>query len=112
MKPTQQFLSILVLLGLLMSSSASLAQDNPTYLSSRDKLIGTLKQRNIDKVLSQHVERFYIKTCDSLLKTKMVIEDRPISIVLTRLFDASQESLSKRSITVLRIPSVNNYFLQ
>jgi len=113
MKPTQHFIPTGILITiLLLSATITPAQDNPTYITSRDKLVNTLKQRNVDKVASQHVEKFYMKTCDSLLKTKMMIEDRPISIVLTRLFDASQESLNKRTISFLRIPSVNNYFIQ
>ena len=88
-----------------------LAQDS-AYTATRSRLLQLLKSRTIDNAFTLSLDRFYIKSCDSLLKTGLTIENRPIKVVLTRLFDMTQQKLNTAAITVLRVPTVNNYFLQ
>ncbi len=86
------------------------AQD--TYTTARDKLVETLRKKAIERSFSQSIDRFYFNTCDSLIAKNVIVDDRPVKVILTRLFDASQTKISKRTISVLRIPSVNAFFLQ
>ncbi len=96
----------------LLFSFSSFAQADSTYNEAKSRLIKVLKKRVIDKPFTDNIARFYGKTCDSLLKTNLVVDNRPIRVVLTRFFDATEQKLSSGFITLLRIPSTNNYFLQ
>jgi len=103
---------LLIFFAQISFSKASYSQDNKGYLASRDKLVETLRKRDVDNTLAKSIDGFYFKTCDSLLNLNLVVDDRPIKVVLTRLFDACEIKISNRSISPLRIPSVNSYFLQ
>lgn len=96
----------------LISSAIASPQLDPAYVDAKNKLLKTLKTRYVDKTFSQNIDHFYSVTCDSLLQKNMMIENRSILVILTRLFNASNEKLNKRAISTLRIPSVNHYFLQ
>lgn len=83
-----------------------------TYTDAREKLIKTLKKTYIDESFEQSINWFYYTTCDSLIKKKVTIDNRPIQVILTRLFDVCENKINNRLISILRIPSVNHYFLQ
>lgn len=96
----------------LLFSTVSFSQADPAYTEAKNKLLAVLKKRPIDKTFTQHIDHFYNVTADSLLQKNMMLEKRSILVILTRLFNASYDKLNNRSISPLRIPAVNNYFLQ
>ena len=96
----------------LLYSTVSFSQADPAYTEAKNKLLAVLKKRPIDKTFTQHIDHFYNVTADSLLQKNMMLEKRSILVILTRLFNASYDKLNNRSISPLRIPAVNNYFLQ
>ncbi len=90
----------------------SFAQEHLSYINARTILLNTLKKTTIDKSFSQSINHFYFTTCDSLIKKNVMIDNKPIRSILTRLFDASVNKFNNKSIAILRIPSLNHYFLQ
>ena len=92
----------------LLTDPAS-AQDN--YASSKARILKTLRTRYIDKNFSQSVDRFYLVTCDSLVKKNVTIDNRPIKDILTRLFDVCNTKVISKTVNSLRIPSLNQDFL-
>ncbi|MBK5271091.1 MAG: hypothetical protein JJE22_08770, partial [Bacteroidia bacterium] len=92
-------------------SFSSFSQDSSAFTIAKDKLVKTLKERFIDKAYTESIDRFYFNTCDSLIQENVVIEDKPIRDILSKLFVASREKIKDGSINSLRIPAVNNYFL-
>src|SRR6185503_3085456 len=90
---------------------SSFSQDSSAYATVKASLVKILKNRFIDKAFTQSIDRFYYATCDSLVKERVVIEDRPITDILLKLFVTCEDKINDRSITSLRIPAVNNYFL-
>jgi len=86
-------------------------QDSSAYTSAKVRLVKKLKERLIDDAYTQSIDRFYFNACDSLINEKVVIDDCPIVDILFRLFVACEDQLESQSITSLRIPAVNNYFL-
>lgn len=111
-KPRLALSILLICIAQFLFCHASFSQDSEAYNTARDKLVKTLKKKDIDRAWSQSIERFYFNTCDSLIDKNVIIEDRPIMGILTRLFDACESKINNRSISILRIPSVNSYFLQ
>ena len=105
------FLAVGMITAFCCVSSAAFSQDQ-AYNDARAKLLRTIRSRPVDKPFSQSIEQFYGKTCDSLLQKNMMLEKRSILVILTRLFNATDEKLKKRNISILRIPSVNQYFLE
>ena len=93
------------------SSDYANALDSSDYATARTRLVKILKKRFIDKAYEQSIDRFYFVTCDSLIKQGFVVEDRPIRDILFKLFITCEDKINDRSITSLRIPAVNNYFL-
>jgi hypothetical protein len=96
---------------LLAFPVVALPQANAGFTEARTRLLSKLKMRNMDKSYSEIIDRFYFATCDSLINKKITIDERPIDVILTRLFDATNDNLKKRTLTSLRVPSVNNFFL-
>jgi hypothetical protein len=92
----------------LLSFTAS-SQDS--YAVSKARILKTLKVRYIDKEYTQHIDRFYSTTCDSLIKKKITIDKKPIKDILIKLFDVCNNKINARAITSLRIPSLNQDFL-
>lgn len=111
-KKHRNSLLFMALITSLLFSVSSFAQADSTYTEARNRLTKVLKKRTIDKAFTESIDRFYNKTCDSLLKTNLLIGERPIRVILTRFFDATEQKLSSGFITLLRIPAVNSYFLQ
>ena len=111
-KPHIALSIIFICIAQFLFCQPSFSQESQAYSIARDILVKTLKNKEIDPVWSQSIDRFYFKTCDSLIDNNVTIEDRPIKDILTRLFVASESKINNRSISILRIPSVNNYFLQ
>lgn len=103
---------LVICIAWFLLSTALFAQENQAYINAREKLVNTLKKRVIDKSYSESIDRFYFTTCDSLIDKKVTFDNRPIEIILVRLFAACEQKINNRSITLLRIPSVNSYFLQ
>ncbi|RYY69476.1 MAG: hypothetical protein EOO13_09420 [Chitinophagaceae bacterium] len=88
------------------------AQNDSAFRSAKSRVLRTIKSRPIDKIFTQKIEHFYGITCDSLLQKNVMVEDRSMLVILTRLFNATDEKLQKKTINILRIPSVNEYFLE
>ena len=111
-KPTQWLAAGMIFVSSFLSAPSSYSQDSLNYETARSNLVTTLEARFIDKTFSQNIEQFYFATCDSLINKHIVIEDRPIRDILTKLFVTCQDKLKSRSISILRIPVLNNFFLQ
>ncbi len=94
---------------LLLISFTATSQDS--YANAKARIIKTLKVRYIDKAYTQNIDRFYSITCDSLIKKKVTIDDKPIKDILIRLFDICNNKISAKAVNSLRIPSVNQDFL-
>jgi len=101
----------LVCLVQVSLSSRLFAQDFSAYVKTRESLVKTLKSREIDKTFTQAIDHFYYTTCDSLIKKYVLVEDKPIIDILLNLFRSCEDKLNSRSITFLRIPSLNHNFL-
>ena len=91
---------------------SAIAQDQMTYESEKGKLYTRLTARNISSSYTSEIERFYNHTCDSLINADLKIDDESIKSTLTKLFQASNIELDKRTISILRIPSLNANFLE
>ncbi len=87
------------------------AQDSLEYVAAKARLVKTLKERVIDEAFSRSIHGFYFKSCDSLINEKVVVDGCSIRDILFRLFIACEDKLEMQSITSLRIPAVNNFFL-
>lgn len=101
--------TVLFFISLMFISLASSGEDN--YNKTREALLKNLKKTYIDNVYLQNVDRFYTKTCDSLIKKKVKMEDRAIKDILTKFFDVCNSNINSGAITSLGIPSLNNLFL-
>jgi len=82
------------------------------YQAEKEKLHERLTQRPISTHYKSLVDEFYHVSCDSLLQAYPTVDGDPMESVLLRLFGATQMQLDRRSITTLRIPSLNANFLQ
>ena len=102
---------LLIFIVQFLFSHAAFSQDS-AYTAARNKLVETLKRKPIDREWSRIIDRFYFNTCDSLIVKNVMVDNRPIKVILTRFFDASEKKISTRAISVLRIPAVNTYFLE
>lgn len=103
-------LPVLFVLSLLLISSSSTAEEI-TYAKKKEALVKNLKKTYIDQVYLQNIDRFYSVTCDSLIKKKFKVDEKPIKDVLTKLFDVCNSNLNSGAITSLGIPALNHIFL-
>ncbi|MBL0202235.1 MAG: hypothetical protein IPP81_19405 [Chitinophagaceae bacterium] len=101
--------SIVFFLALLLISFSATSQDN--YAGAKARIIKMLKVRYIDKAYIQNIDRFYSVTCDSMIKKKVTIDNKPIKDILIRLFDICINKMNAKAVTFLRIPSINSDFL-
>jgi len=85
--------------------------DSTAYMKAKVSLLHKLQAKKFDKTFTQSINHFYMFSCDSLLKSKISIDNRPVSDILTRFFEISDEKLKTRAIHALRIPSLNSDFL-
>ncbi|MEO7444899.1 MAG: hypothetical protein ABIT96_05985 [Ferruginibacter sp.] len=92
--------------------STAFAQGDSTFKEARNSLVTLLKMRTIDPAFTASIDHFYGRTSDSLLEANIMIGNRSMMVILTRLFDATEKNLNSGFISLLRIPAVNNYFLQ
>lgn len=88
-----------------------MAQTNDDYDQTKSTLVDSLQSRFISDAFSQHLNRFYRVSCDSLVKKNITVEGRPIKQLLSSLFEACSQKLSEKSIVLLQVPAVNKYFL-
>ncbi len=95
----------------VLFSYSLFSQDRADYVKEKERLVKTLRSRYIDEAFTQTIDHFYYITCDSLIKKDIVIEDRSIKDILSSLFLACEDKINTRSITSLRIPSLNYNFL-
>ncbi|MBL0183135.1 MAG: hypothetical protein IPP96_12890 [Chitinophagaceae bacterium] len=102
---------IFICIAQVLFSYDAFSQDSTSYAGAKERLVKTLKKRYIDKSFTQTIDHFYNITCDSLIKKDFIIEDKPIKNILTNLFLACEDKINTRSITSLRIPSLNYNFL-
>ena len=89
----------------------SFSEDKYSYASMKSALVKTLKTTYLDNAYTQNIDHFYSITCDSLIKKKLKIDNRPIKDILTKLFEVSNYNLNSGNITFLGIPSLNSNFL-
>lgn len=82
-----------------------------SYAKTKAALVKTLRMTTIDKAYTQSIDHFYFTTCDSLVKKKLKIDNRPIKDILTKLFEVSNSNINTGTITSLGIPSLNYNFL-
>ncbi|HLO82551.1 MAG TPA: hypothetical protein VK166_16415 [Chitinophagaceae bacterium] len=102
----KQFLFTLLLGTLAFQSSAQL-----NYSAEKDKLYKRLTERSIGSNYNKEVDHFYNHVCDSLVKANVNVDGDPIETILIRLFGNTQMELDRRTISRLRVPSVNVFFL-
>ena len=82
-----------------------------SYAKTKAALVKNLRMTTIDKAYTQSIDHFYFTTCDSLVKKKLKIDNRPIKDILTKLFEISNSNINTGTITSLGIPSLNYNFL-
>lgn len=108
-KPLFALGMIFFFLIVLLSAFTAPAQDS--YASSKARLLKTLKTRFIDKSYTQNIDRFYSTTCDSLIKKRLTIDNRPVKDILIKLFDVCNTKIKAGALNLLRVPSINQDFL-
>lgn len=85
--------------------------ERPDYKELRTSLVNTLKSKYVDWDYTRQVNHFYLITCDSLIKKKVKIDERPIKDILTVLFAVTINKISQGNLTVMVVPSINHNFL-
>ena len=108
---TFRLVTLLIFVCLFLVPFKSFSEDKNAYANQRAALLKTLKKTYIDKAYTQSIDNFYLITCDSLVKKKLKIDNRPIKDILTKLFEVSSTNIGTGDITTLGIPSLNNNFL-
>lgn len=98
--------AILALLFCLSSSA------QVSYSAEKEKLYKRLTARTVGPNYARYIDHFYNETCDSLIKAKLVIDGDPIENVLIRLFGSTSFELERKTISILRVPSLNSFFLE
>jgi hypothetical protein len=81
------------------------------YAAEKEKLYKRLTERSIGPSYAREVDHFYKQVCDSLVNAKVSVDGDPIETILIRLFGNTQNELDRRTISKLRVPSVNTFFL-
>ncbi len=94
-------------LFICLSSNAQIS-----YTAEKEKLYKRLTARTIGPNYARYIDHFYKHVCDSLVQSKLVIDGDPIENVLIRLFGSTQMELDKKTISMLRVPSLNTFFLK
>ena len=107
----QIFLTALLSVCFIMSFCVSDAEDKSEFGKSRTSLVKSLKISYVDNAYTESIDHFYFKTCDSLTKKKLKIDNRPVKDLLVRLFDVTGNSIGYSNINSLSIPTLNNNFL-
>ncbi len=109
------FRNVFRVLGLFIFFSTliplSSFSEDISYAKMKEALVKNLRMTSIDKAYAQSIDHFYFTTCDSLVKRKLKIDNRPIKDILTKLFEVSNSNISTGAITSLGIPSLNYNFL-
>ena len=112
---TVRILLTIIILSPIFSSRSFAQRErerDTSYINARNRLVTALKAHPIDQAFAQSIDKFYGKSCDSMLKKKIMIDAYPIKLVLTRLFETTKQKFDNGSISLLRVPSVNAYFLE
>ncbi|HEX5669409.1 MAG TPA: hypothetical protein VFX73_11430, partial [Chitinophagaceae bacterium] len=102
----KQFLFVVLLAGLSFQTSAQL-----NYAAEKNKLYKRLTERNIGPYYASEIDHFYKVVCDSLVNAKVNVDGDPIETILIRLFGNTQMELDRKTITKLRVPSLNDNFV-
>ncbi len=95
----------------MLMSHVTIAADKDQYSTTKTALVKNLKTAYDGNAYLQQIDRFYFKTCDSLIKKKFKIDNIKVKVILLRLFDVSNDKISSSDITLLGIPALNNNFL-
>jgi hypothetical protein len=82
-----------------------------SYSAEKEKLYKRLTARTVGPNYSRYIDYFYNNVCDSLVNAKLVIDGDPIENILIRLFGSTSMELDKKTISILRVPSLNASFL-
>lgn len=104
-------LQLVMFVLLFLVSFTSQAEDKNSYANRKAALVKTLRTTYIDKAYTQSIDHFYLTTCDSLVRKKLKIDNRPVKDILTKLFEVCNDNISSGAITALGIPSLNANFL-
>lgn len=102
---------IFFILVILLFAVPAMAQPDDDYKQAKAALVDTLHSRFISDVFSQHIDRFYTGSCDSLIIADITVAGKPIRQLLLRLFEACSQKLNTRSIVSLQVPAINQQFL-
>jgi hypothetical protein len=88
------------------------AQEKITYESQKEKLYKKLNEKYIGPFYQAEIDHFYKVACDSLVSTGLTLDGEQASSLLVKLFLATEIELEKKTISKLRVPSLNDAFLQ
>lgn len=88
------------------------AADKDQYATTKTSLVNQLKHVYNGNAYIQQIDKFYFKTCDSLVKKKFKMDNVKVKVILLRLFDISNASVNSGDITLLGIPALNDNFLE
>lgn len=102
----------LIYIALIPGHQGLRGQTQYTYEGERARLTDRLKVMDAGPAYAASIERFYGRTCDSLITAKLTVEGVGIKDLLTKFFRSCQFELDTRSITRIRIPSVNENLLE
>lgn len=102
-----------LLMGVFFMTSVckSYAEDKKQYEKAKASLVKSLKISFVDNAYTESIDHFYFKTCDSLIKKKFKIDNRPVKDILLKLFAVSDNSIGASTINSLSVPALNNNFL-
>lgn len=101
----------IAILLLIVMPVASFSAERPNYKELRTTLVTTLKSKYVDWDYIHQVNNFYLTTCDSLIKRRIKIDEKPIKEILSNLFSVTINNISLRTISVMSVPSLNHSFL-
>ncbi|MGB4938313.1 MAG: hypothetical protein WBO30_14955 [Ferruginibacter sp.] len=111
-KKVKRTLKLLLLLSTLIPGHFKLiAQPGDRYSSLKTKLVEATKKKTTDLAFSQSINRFYYKTCDSLVQENLTFDDKPVKEILIHFFEISLNKINSRSMGALQLPALNRNFL-
>jgi hypothetical protein len=107
----QLILTCLISAILISSFSIGYAGEKSPFEKTRVSLVKSLKIAYVDNAYTASIDHFYFKTCDSLIKKKFKLDNKPVKDILLKLFEVSNNSIDYTNINSLNIPALNNNFL-
>ena len=105
-------MKILLTFLLAIACMNTAAQETITYESQKEKRYKILNERYIGPVYQSEIDHFYKVACDSLVRSGTTVDGEAMTSLLVKLFLATEIELKKKTISILRIPSLNTAFLE